>query len=329
MSDIDIKVSEKYPIVPSFDHWRFPHDNLPESWTSCEPPRFSLDRQLPRQSNLAATTLARDVSCRITNHIEGTEHAHLVPRSEERWFDENDMFQYTIQQRPTSEPVNDAQNAILLRSDLHTIFDQRRFAIVPKSSILLVHVVAPGPSIQLTNLYHNVSLQPLADVAIQHILARFAWTIFTLSVKFMQKGLTRRLCVYVGDEGTRIADYSGDQCRELFFLRSKTRSQSSRKRQQIAFVTSAEDEDDNGKEEYARGRKKRRWFDFSSLGSSLSEKVLATSEESSTSTNTETFDKDDESTHDDDVERQLKRRCLASSCDDNDSTLKRILDPSS
>ncbi|KAI9770815.1 MAG: hypothetical protein M1839_003041 [Geoglossum umbratile] len=165
---------EKYPVVPSFAHWRFPHDNLPESWTSCEPLKLPLDRQLPRQSSLAEATLARDISCRITNHIEGTEHAHLVPRSEERWFGENGMFRYTNQQLPGSEPVDDAQNAILLRSDVHTIFDQKRFAIVPKSSVLLVHIIAPGSSLQLTSLYHNVSLQPLVGVAIQYVLARFA-----------------------------------------------------------------------------------------------------------------------------------------------------------
>ncbi|KAF2187453.1 hypothetical protein K469DRAFT_114092 [Zopfia rhizophila CBS 207.26] len=91
---------KKYPMVPSFAHWRFPHDNLPKSWTSCEPYKLPLDRQLPRQSSLAEATLARDVSCRVTNHIKGTEHAHLVPRSEERWFSENSMFQYTNQQRP-------------------------------------------------------------------------------------------------------------------------------------------------------------------------------------------------------------------------------------
>ena len=264
--------------------------------------------------------MARDVSCRITNHIEGTEHAHLVPRSEERWFRENDMFLYTNQQRPGTDPVDDARNAILLRSDIHTIFDEKRLAIVPKSSILLVHVVAPGPLIQLTSLYHNVSLQPLVGVSIQYVLARFAWTIFTLSVDFMRQGLSRKLCLYVVDEGTRIVDYSGDQCRQLLFSKAESRSQSSRKRQQSVFVTSAEDEDedDNSREEYERGRRKRRWFDSPWLGSSLSEKVLATSEEPSTSTNTETFDKDDESPHDDDdddVERQFKRRCLTSSCD--------------
>jgi hypothetical protein len=39
-------------------------------------------RALPRQGNLTDALLARDVSCRLTAAIEGTEHAHLshVPK---------------------------------------------------------------------------------------------------------------------------------------------------------------------------------------------------------------------------------------------------------
>jgi hypothetical protein len=306
---IDNEASEKYPVVPSFSHWRFPHDNLSESWTSCEPPKIPPDRQLPRQSSLAEATLARDISCRITNHIEGTEHAHLVPRSEERWFSENGMFRYTNQQRPGSEPVDDAQNAMLLRSDVHTIFDQKRFAIVPKSSVLLVHILAPGSSLQLTSLYHNVSLQPLVGVAIQYVLARFAWTIFAQSVNFVQQGLKRRLCIYVGDGETSIADYSGDQCRQLLSSGAKSRSQSPRKRQRDAFVATAEDGEDNREGEYFRGRRRRRSFEASlSQDSSFDEKLWTTSQE--TITNTDIDDNDDELANRDDAERHSKRRCL-------------------
>ena len=324
---IDIEASEKYPVVPSFAHWRFPHDNLPEPWTSCKPPKLPLDRQLPRQSSLAEATLARDISCRITNHIEGTEHAHLVPRSEERWFSENGMFRYTNQQRPGSEPVDDAQNAMLLRSDVHTIFDQKRFAIVPKSSVLLVHIIAPGSSLQLMSLYHNVSLQPLVGVAIQYVLARFAWTIFAQSFNFVQQGLKRRLCIYVGDGETSIADFSGDQCRQLLSSGAKSRSQSPRKRQRDAFVAPAGDGEDNKEEEYARGRRRRRSFDASlSQDSSFDEKLWTTSQE--TIPDTDIDDNYEELDNcDDDAERRSKRRCLTSPYNHNDSSWKSILDP--
>ncbi|KAF2740331.1 hypothetical protein EJ04DRAFT_572178 [Polyplosphaeria fusca] len=267
---------EKYAVVPSFGHWRFPHDNLPQLWTTCEPPKLPHNRPLPRQSSPAEATLARDISCRITNHIEGTEHAHLVPRSEERWFSENGMFRYANQQRPGSEPVDDSQNAILLRSDVHTIFDQKRFTVVPKSSVLLVHITAPGSSLELTNLYHNVSLQPLVGVAVQYLLARFAWTIFAQSINFIQQGLKRSLCIHVGDGETSIKDFTGDQCRQLFFSGPKSRSQSPRKRQRDTLIPPPEEEEDK---EHFRGRARRRSFDSSSQKSSFNDKLWATSQD--------------------------------------------------
>ena len=139
----------------------------------CTLPQF-LDQTLPRQSITTAASLNRDVTCRITNHLEGTETAHLISKSEQAWFNENDMSRYTDRQRPGMEFMNDAQNAMILRSNIHTIFDQKRLAMVPKSAVFLCHVIIPGTSVQLTNLYHNVSLQSLVGVVIEHLLARYA-----------------------------------------------------------------------------------------------------------------------------------------------------------
>ncbi|XTI94387.1 hypothetical protein V2W45_1473570 [Cenococcum geophilum] len=214
---------------------------------------------------------ARDISCRITNHIEGTEHAHL--------------------------------NTILFRSDVHTIFDQKRFAIILKSSILLVHILAPGSSLQLTRLYHNVLLQPLLSVAIQYVLPRFAWTIFAQSVDFMQQGLKRRLCIYLGEGETSIADFSGDQCRQQLSLGFISRSRSPRKRQRDAFVAPAghgeDNREDNREEEYLRGRRRRR-------------SLWATSQD--TISDTDIDDNNNELDNCNDTERHSKRRYLSSLC---------------
>lgn len=101
-----------------------------------------------------------------------------------------------------------------------------------------------------------MSLQPLIGVAIQYVLVRFAWAIFAQSVNFVQQGLTRRLCIYVGDGDTSIADLSGDQCRQLLSPGAKSRSQSPRKRQRDAFVALTGDGEDNREEEYFRGRRR-------------------------------------------------------------------------
>ena len=105
----------KYAIVPRFADWEFPHGNLPQYWKHCVIPR---DADAPRSG---ASIVGRDVSCRITAHREGTQTAHLVPTSEAVWFNHNTMNKYAVD----VETVNDGRNLILLRSDLHSIFDAR------------------------------------------------------------------------------------------------------------------------------------------------------------------------------------------------------------
>ncbi len=314
-------------MISSFAHWRFPHDNLPTSWSGCKPPNLPPGRELPRYSGLTGDTLARDISCRITNHIEGTEAAHLVPRSEARWFQDNGMFRYTNQQRPGSAPINDAQNALLLRSDIRKIFDEKRFVIVPKTSVFLVHILGPGSSLQLTSLYHNVFLQPLCGVAIQYILARFAWSIFALSVNFLQQGLPRRLCIYAGEGEMNIVDLSGDQCRQLLASRIKTRTRSPQKRNRNEYLAPVMDgEEENVEDEYSRSRSKRSSFHHpSSQNSFFDEKTWSPSPK--TEQDTDIDDDDDELNrggNEDTEKRSSKRQRVAI-----DLSWKPILGPSS
>ncbi|KAF2175932.1 hypothetical protein K469DRAFT_723769 [Zopfia rhizophila CBS 207.26] len=165
-------------------------------------------------------TLARDVSCRITDYTEGTEHVHLVPRR--------------------SEPVDNTQNAIFLHSNIHTIFDQKRFMITPKSSILLIHILALGSLLQLMRLYHN------------YILAQFTWIIFAQSINFMLQGLKRRLFIYISNREISILDLLRDQCRQLLSFGAKS-----------IFMPSAAGGEDARKEKYFQSQKRQRSFDTS------------------------------------------------------------------
>ncbi|KAH0041274.1 hypothetical protein KCU78_g969, partial [Aureobasidium melanogenum] len=150
-------------------------------------------RALPRQDSLTEALLARDIPCRLTATIEGTEHADLVPRTEVDWFRRNTMFRYGVAPCPEVEPIDVPRNALLLRSDIHTVFDQRRFAITLKSLPvvydsaathgLAVHLFSPGLSEQFAKLYHGVALQPLYGVAPEYLLTRFAWTVFAYSAQ--------------------------------------------------------------------------------------------------------------------------------------------------
>jgi len=75
--------------------------------------------------------------------------------------------------------ADDARNVLLLRSDLHHLFDQGRFVFVPKRGVWVVHVLFGLPNEELAALYHNVALQPLSEVAVEFLLSRFAWTVLS------------------------------------------------------------------------------------------------------------------------------------------------------
>ncbi|KAE8348019.1 hypothetical protein BDV28DRAFT_144509 [Aspergillus coremiiformis] len=244
-------VIDPYPIVPSFEDWSFPHEQLPAAW------KFDIPREAPhptpRQSTLAEVVLSRDVRCRLTNHIEGTECAHLIPRNQSIWFQRNMMSQYGRLPRPGCDPVDNPRNVILLRSDIHSAFDYKRFAFIPKPEHAAVHSTestadqlplayvthifnSPAPH-ELTALYHNVSLQHISGIAPEYLFARFAWTLFQHINIFLQAGVPRRLALYDAFAGSAEAGSdimlslktcSAEQCR-LMPLRSKSNS---RKRKQ-------------------------------------------------------------------------------------------------
>ena len=204
-------------------------------------------------------TMNRDVSCRITNYIEGTESAHLVPLNEQEWFDRNGMYRYTTTTNSVAPAIQDARNAILLRSDIHTTFDQKRFTVVPKASVPLVHVTAQGLSDQFIHLHHNVPMQPLEGVAIEFFLARFAWTIFGNLINFVTQGVLRRFRILDENGSADVKDYAGTACKDEFLYQGKARSKSPRKRQRDA--SAALKDDAENVEELTRGRKRRRSFD--------------------------------------------------------------------
>lgn len=76
------------------------------------------------------------------------------------------MFHYT-NVRTGIDSIDDAQNGLSLRADVHSVFDQKKFAIVPKAFTLVCHVVIPDDANEIMNLYHNVKLLSLIDVKIE------------------------------------------------------------------------------------------------------------------------------------------------------------------
>lgn len=221
--------------------------------------------RIPREATLTEAVLARDISCRLTNHIEGTEHAHLVPEGEQSWFDRNSMARFCQISRAGIDAINTPRNAIALRSDVHTLFDNKRFAIAPKQSSQgalswSVHVLIPGQHPQMIQLYHNVTMQPFAGIAVENILARFAWAIFESIQIFISQGTSRTLSVYDGS-GRKTVELKGKQMQaHLRQHYARSRSSSSQKKSSSPAKRSIEEVTEDEADEVPRGRQKRRRF---------------------------------------------------------------------
>ena len=208
-SDSSQEAAHKYPVFPSFHHWSFPHGTIPSDWPT---PPSQLDtgnaasnqadyRGLPAASGLTTYIIGRDRYCLLTRYEDYVERAHLCPRGEVEWFRSNSMDSYNDNKKLSGDwIVDDRSNAVLLRQDLHSSFDDRNFVLVRKQSKWVAHFLAwtkdQGPR------YHNMPVSLHSSVSPSFLLARFAWAIFPLVENFLDRGIPRKLRLrMVGDNG--------------------------------------------------------------------------------------------------------------------------------
>ncbi|KAL9099501.1 MAG: hypothetical protein Q9163_005006 [Psora crenata] len=189
-SSVSIPDPYLYPIVPNFQQWSFPHGRLPEIWQEVE-----ISKPGPVRSG-AGGVFARDLSCRMTDYTESCDDAHLCPKTEEDWFVRNAMDLYTLDvNKVGSKGINNLNNLLMLRSDVHRTYDNKRFVFVPKRdnnqpASFVTHVL--NPSQELFDLYHNCKLHEIKS-AHEYLFARFAWAIFPMLSGFLERGKGRFL----------------------------------------------------------------------------------------------------------------------------------------
>ncbi|KAK5140167.1 hypothetical protein LTR04_003128, partial [Oleoguttula sp. CCFEE 6159] len=226
----------KYPIYPSFEHWAFPHNNLPPTWSPPvqSPGEDSEDNTPfapPSASNLTTAVLRRDKSCRITNHRDYVERAHLCPRTEADWFRATGMGRYNDNRELAGEYiVDDIANAIALRSDIHSAFDDRKFLVTRKKSKWVVHFLEI--TYELGRLYHNAAIDIDTGVSWDFLLARFAWTIFPHVRQFVETGVARtvRLRQKIDDQFKELVKLAQSEELKLVVGQGRGRSVSPKKR---------------------------------------------------------------------------------------------------
>jgi len=169
----------RYPVVPSFEDWEFPHDRIPASWPEID--------DSPTQS-----------SCAITSYSIGVEMAHFVEKTQLSWYIRNQMSRYGYGVRD----INNQANLVPLRVDIHRAFYRRCWAIVPKREsgadgrvTYVSHFLMPDAA-ELWNDHHNIRGSSLTMLSRPYIFARFAWALF-LGVKPFILGAQERVIVRV------------------------------------------------------------------------------------------------------------------------------------
>ncbi|KAF8539796.1 hypothetical protein BDD12DRAFT_980730 [Trichophaea hybrida] len=202
--DWDKDPTPRYPVCPDFRSWAFPHEHFPtlKPWNQSTATNVPLGEGV-REHNVApsaasASVKKRDKRCKISDYADALESAHLIPREESFWYESNSMAQYALNPVSPTNPTTNVANLITLREDLHSIFDQRFFVLVPKGSAFHVHFLLPTED--LSPIYHNREVRGLISVVSpEFIFARFAWAIFRYSPGFTTRP---RTAITVWDEVT-------------------------------------------------------------------------------------------------------------------------------
>ncbi|KAL8741274.1 MAG: hypothetical protein Q9184_008405, partial [Pyrenodesmia sp. 2 TL-2023] len=201
--------AEPYPVYPTFQDWKFPHQNLPRWWPEMPQGGGFMTSRTP--SNMTNRVRNRDGSCRLTGSTEENDVAHIIPVSESAWFTGNEMADYAHD----TWTVDNSANLVLLRKDIHHAYDHFKWTIAPKSSKWCCIYIDSAQ--ELGALYHNVEVRSLHGVSAEYLLAGFASAIFYLLYPFLNNNASKRLVGQsVGTQEPTGTEVSGVWCTERF-----------------------------------------------------------------------------------------------------------------
>ena len=190
----------RYPVVPSFQYWSFPaKGTLPPSWEGLRQSEalsqvdFTLGSENPTM-----TVTARDLTCRLSTYDLGCKKAHILPKHEVAWFTTNGLEMLPDNADIIGfDSISTTANLMLLRADLHKIFDDKKFVIVPKKGRLVSHFLVPAE--KYVYMHQNSEIRP-TGVAIDFFFARLAWAIFPMLGKRFLKFGGKKLVVVPAKE---------------------------------------------------------------------------------------------------------------------------------
>ncbi|SPO00546.1 uncharacterized protein DNG_03294 [Cephalotrichum gorgonifer] len=189
----------KYPIVPTFGDWTFPHDQVPKNWITVMTPRTTTPE------------------CCLSDYEMSLKRSHIVPKEERDWFDTQRM-----ELAPRLKDINDTGNLLTLRADIHGSYDAKMFAIVPKTGpngviTYVTHFLGDADQDrQVRSLYHNVPLYYASHTVPEAHLARFAWAISPKVKPFLLQRCPRFLVRDDPEKEQLTEDVSGEELRDRY-----------------------------------------------------------------------------------------------------------------
>lgn len=143
---------------------------------------------------MTAAVIARDKACIVSKHQDYIERAHLCPRHELDWFQENGMRRYNARLELSGDFItDDMANALAMRADIYRGFDECKFVLARKNGQWVTHFLEI--IYELGRMYHNRPVDIPCGVSIEFILARFAWAVFPFVEAFMEQDPERLVMV--------------------------------------------------------------------------------------------------------------------------------------
>jgi len=119
--------------------------------------------------------------------------------------------------------INNETNILPLKSDIHGIFDDRCFAIVPKKAedgtLRYVSHILSKRAEEFWPSHHNILVQSLKQDSRPYLFARFAWAILFQMKAFVCEGPARRVVQLRNDAGKlrpESQDFNGMQLRHMY-----------------------------------------------------------------------------------------------------------------
>ncbi|KAH8745277.1 hypothetical protein F5883DRAFT_721947 [Diaporthe sp. PMI_573] len=193
-----------YAVTPRFEDWAFPHDRFAAlgwlkaptttTFAASESPISSSTTTIPLGPPPPPPTGRRRYL--ISNTSYALHRCHIIPSgqasAQTQWFAANVMVNYAR----GNKLIDNEGNIVHMQHNLHSVWDDNIFALVPKEDVWTVHVLTTPsyPILEFADVWHNISLRKgaLDGQSEAYLFAKFAQAIFMLLKPFIAYSAVNR-----------------------------------------------------------------------------------------------------------------------------------------